>query len=151
MLKLLIFAPCEKVILGEDKSTSLIGLLEALEVGISTSEDLPLDAAAPLQWHVLALWQRTESVNEDIQYQQRIEVVRPDGHVAGWGMLEFTVTDKHENFRNVLKMPAIPIGVAGRCLIKVSLRRIGGPDLEWHEFGQYPLRIIHKKVEPQNA
>lgn len=148
MLKLLIFAPCQKVIIGEDKSASMIAILETLEIGIS-GDDLAPDAAAPADWQVLALWERVREVADDMPYEQRIEIVRPDGHVSGGGTIRFTVNSVFQNYRNVMKVPAFPIGLPGRCVLRIALRQQN--EEKWLEVAEFPLNIVHKRIEAPNV
>lgn len=143
MLNLLIFAPCERVIVGEDKSSSMIALMEGLEVAIT--DTVPLNAAFPVQWHILTLWHRTEDVLQDTPRKQRIDIVRPDGEPAGGGESEFIVRNEYENYRNVLRVPAFPIGVEGTCWLKLFLQRADGDD--WDKIAEFPVRVKHNRIE----
>jgi hypothetical protein len=70
MLKLIMFAPCEKVIVNKsDNTTPLITLLERVSIVISESVEgkLPADAAIPFRWTAFALLRSEE--NESDQYE----------------------------------------------------------------------------------
>jgi hypothetical protein len=147
MLKLLVFAPSERVIVGEDKLTSVIVLLEAINV--EPPGELPIDAIFPMDWNILILWHRMEEVSEAIKYEERIDIIRPDGEKVGGATLEFMVTNEFNNFRSVVKMDKFPIGIDGRCLIKLFLRKAGETN-EWLEMAEYPIVVKHVKKENSN-
>jgi hypothetical protein len=151
-LKLLFFVACEKVIVGEDDHlTSMIGALERVTVQVLA--DIPTDAAMPFRWNAVAMWRRERDFTTPQTYQQRIDILRPDGEQAGGGEVSFAVSNAHSNFRNVMNVPGIPVGVPGICRIKLSIRE--KEDDEWIESGDYPIEIVHdtssKKVQDETS
>lgn len=144
MLKLLIFAPCERVILGDDKLISMVALLES--VNLETTADLPADALFPMSWGVLGMWQRTVELQEPVKYEQKIELYRPDGERAGGSHVEFTVNSEMVNYRNIAKFTTFPVGIAGECKLKLSLRESGEQN-EWREVAEYSVFMKHIRRE----
>jgi hypothetical protein len=144
MLKLLIFLPCEKVILAKQGQASLIGVLELIQVNVA--KDLPLDALIPFRWSVLTLWIREEEVAEPIKYEQDIQLIRPDGTNALKATANFQVTNDHEHFRQVADIPAFPVGVEGRYTCKLFLRKAETEE-EWKEMGWFPIHVKHLNNE----
>lgn len=148
MLKLLVFAPCQKVIVGEDDHlTSMIALMESVTVQVRG--ELPADAIVPLPWSVLTLWRREEDLPTPKIYEQRLEVFRPDGERAAHALSTFNVSNVHNNFRNVIVMNAFPAGKSGWCSLKLFLREAGDQN-QWTECSDYPLEIIHENL-PEDA
>jgi hypothetical protein len=148
MLKLLVFAPCEKVIVGEeDHLTSMIGLIEGFKVQVI--KELPADAIIPLRFSVCTLWRRQEEVKSPQEYEQLLKIIRPDGVAAGEGLTPFTVSNQHIHFRNVTHMPAFPIGLPGIYQLKLFIRQTGEEN-EWSEAAEYPLDVNHE-ISPESA
>lgn len=144
MLRLILFAACEQLIVGQNNNTSLINVLEVINTTLLA--EVPPDAAIPMKWHVVSLWQRTEDSDEPKQYEQRIDIVRADGVVIGGGAQEFTVTNDHLNFRNHLEIQGFPVGVAGTCSVKLHLREAGESN-EWREAADLPILVAHIMAE----
>ncbi len=149
MPKLLLFAPCEKVIVNqEDNTTSLITLLEALNVSLKAGDEakIPEDANLPLSWHVLALWQ-IEPSDEGKQWEQRVLLDVPKG-------IEIVQAIRFEpgktNWRNVihiLGLPIFPLLTVSSCLLKLFLRESGdGESQPWQLVSEYPLIILHPVI-----
>jgi hypothetical protein len=144
MLELRIFAPCERAIIGDDQLVSMIAILEA--VNLETNIDFPANAVFPMTWSVVSLWSRTEEVQSEVVYEQRVDVIRPDGETAGGSSTEFTVSNAYHNYRNISKFTNFPIGVTGDAAIKLFLRE-AGENNEWREIAKYPIRINHIRKE----
>jgi hypothetical protein len=145
MLELLVFAPCEKIIIDDDdKLTSMIVLMEAVD--IRKPDDFPPDAVVPMSWNILCLWHRPREVEAEIRYEQRIDLLRPDGEVVGNSEVSFVVGNKFRNFRNKVRMNGFPVGVEGECRIKLFLRE-AGESIEWREMATYPIVVRHKEKE----
>ena len=144
MLELLIFAPCERAILGDDDLVSMVVILEA--INLETSIDFPANAVFPMTWAVVSMWSRTEEVQDSLTYEQRVDVIRPDGVLAGSTSTEFTVTNSYHNYRNISKFTNFPVGVTGDSIIKLFLRE-AGENNEWREMAKYPVKINHIRKE----
>jgi len=142
LLTLLVFAPCEKVIVGEDDHlTSMIALME--RVNIQVSGQLPADAIFPLKWSVCALWHRAMEVDPPRMFEQKFQILRPDGEEAAHALSVFAVTNDHQNFRNVLHLNAFPIGLPGAYRLRLALREKDDPT-EWQYAAEYPLEVFHE-------
>jgi len=143
MLKLLIYAPCEKVVEAKDNTVSLISVMESIHVNVAP--DLPADALAPIKWDVLTLWRRDENLPDDATFQEfeeRTEVLRPDGVVAAGGTTSFRVSNAHLMYRSVVPLPVFPIGQPGLVWVQSQLRQ-RNPDTEWKEVARFPLLVLH--------
>lgn len=146
MLRLLIFAPCEKVIIAEGGQSSVIGIVEMVRVVIG-NDPLPANALIPFKWSFLTLWYREQDVEEPIQYQEQIRLIRPDGTEAGiTGDAEFEVNNAFRNFRQHGDVPVLPAGIQGQYLLKLFLRRVGNE--QWEEKGAFPIVIEHILQQP---
>ncbi len=141
MLKLLIFAPCEKIIVAQEGQTSMIGIIEAVNVGVI--EGIVAEAMIPFRWSILTLWQRQGEVEKSVLYQERITLLRPDGSEALKVEAEFEVNNSFRDFRQNIDVPLLPAGVPGEYLLKLFLRK--EPE-DWTEFATYPFLVTHNPV-----
>jgi hypothetical protein len=139
MLKVLIFVPCQNVIVGQDNNSSIISVIESLNINVAT--DFPEDAALPISWKILTLWHRYENAPEEVIYQQRIEGVAANGKTIIEGEQDFTVSNSHVNIRNILEIEGFPIGISGQLNCRLLLRRKG--DESWQLASEFPIGIIH--------
>jgi hypothetical protein len=144
MLDLLVFAPCQRVVVDEDeKLTSMLILLEAID--ITKDSDFPVDAVVPMSWNLLCLWHRSAPVEKDIIFEQRVDVIRPDGERVGGSEVKFTVTNEFRNFRNRIRMDGFPVGIVGEHILRLSIRE-AGEENEWRQVATYPVLVRHKEV-----
>lgn len=151
MPKLLLFAPCEKVIISPDGRMSLTTIVEAFNVSMSTGEydNLPDDAFAPITWHVVANWSREDNADEEpAHWQQRIQVFTPSGRVSADSVTNFDLVS-NPGMRNVLKVNGFPIKPLGRYKITVSLRKAGDNDAAWQEIASYPVKVKNIIPNPE--
>lgn len=141
MLKLMVFAPCEKVIVNKGENTaSLIGILETVGITIpeSAAASLPDNVVVPFKWCIYTLWQSERG--ETANYEQRLQLPLPDGRIAFQGMLAFEVTPSQRNYRGIVDSGGFPIIPAGEYALKLSLRKIGEDNL-WQDVAEYPISI----------
>lgn len=144
MLKPLLFVPCDRVIIGQDNVSSLISIMEAFNVNVRA--ELPPDATTPTLWHVVTYWNRTEEVQGVKAFEQRVDLIRPDGENIGSIPQDFEVSNEFMNFRNITQIHGFPIGLAGIIRVKLSLRE-AGENNEWREVAEFPIKITHHGIE----
>jgi hypothetical protein len=79
MPRLMVFAACEKVIVGrEDNSGSRISILQGFNVPADAPVgDKDVSAMMPLNWYVFVLWEAPNHTPG--QHVQRIQLFSPDG------------------------------------------------------------------------
>jgi hypothetical protein len=150
MLKLLIFAPCERIIVSTEKTASLISVMESVQ--FTPEGEVPPDALAPVRWGVMAYWRREGEVDGVIEFEQRIDVLRPDGELVTGGTNVFKVSSKNLNYRNTLNLDIMPVGLAGDILVKLRLRQTN-PETEWRDIAEYPILVVHhvKEADEKSA
>ena len=151
MIKLLLFAPCEKFINGNDNVASLIAILEHIALVKPATEEFPEDASIPFRWTAVILWNRIEEVVEPVRFNIKVEVVAPNGQVRMVGGHNFDVLGPYQNFRNNIDFPVFPIGLPGVYHITLSYKRDDAED--WITAGEYPVNVIHstKDAADQNT
>lgn len=145
MLKPILFVPCEKVIISEENISSLISVLEHVFVAGEATGEIPDNAALPMQWSVLVLWQRDELVQEPITVEARIDLVSPKKEPVLGATHTFIVSNDYLNFRNKLDFPIFPIGLEGIYTLYLACRKKG--DKEWIKVGEYPIDVIYQIMQ----
>ncbi len=149
MLKLLIFAPCERMIEDKGGTVSLISVLDSVELNIDG--DIPPDALVPFRWTILTMWRRERDVEGEVEFEQRTDVVRPDGTSVAGGMNTFKVTNAHLNYRLKIDLQVFPLGMIGDVLVKARIRQTN-PETEWRDVGEYPILVAHnRKAKDEGA
>lgn len=140
MPQLISFLPCEKVIVAQDGSLSIIGVLDSITATLPTgATTLPGDTVAPMRWAMLAIYRREPS-DEGKRYVQRVRFVLPNGGVGGETVQEFVMT--HPLIRNVNGGEGFPIGTAGQCLLRLSISE--GNGREETVLAEYPVTVVHQ-------
>jgi hypothetical protein len=149
MPKLILFAPCEKIVVDQiDNTTSLISLLEALQVADIPDierDKIPDDASIPVNWSLLALWQ-SEIGDDQKLFDTRFNL-QVGGRIVELKGAPFKFEDGKPNFRNVLRVVGLPLkpllGEISECTIHAFIR---SSDTDpWDEVGIFP--IIVKRPE----
>ena len=128
---------CEKIITADNGTVSLISCLDSYSIPIGPGP-VPDKLAVPLQWCVISLWRRLPS-DGDREFEQRVELVMPNGEVALAGDMKFKL--HHSTYRCMIPQVGFPIGQAGEYLVKLSLHEVGSGD--WKVLAHYPIRIEH--------
>jgi len=142
MIKLLFFIPCEKIIVDSSGVTSIVGILENVNLGGVLDQAMPENAGMPMSWSAVALWNRPRSIDDDVQYEARVELIAPNGQVALGAILQFAVSNEFTNFRNTFNFPVIPVGQAGFHNLILSYKRQDSE--EWQIAAEYPINVIHE-------
>lgn len=144
MPQLLVFAPCEKVIIsGEetgDGSTSLITILQGVTAEIP--EKSIEDAVAPTSWFIFTLW-KSLAEDEGKSFEQSAELFSPSGKALMITKSSFTVTKPFQ--RSTSKIVGMPVGEVGDYRIVLSLTEAGKPESK-REITTYPIAVAHKIV-----
>ena len=136
MPKLLLFAPCEKVIIDKDTNTlSLVSILHQLTFHLPPGVQVLPDAAVPIKWHTLSLWEK-EANDDGVSFEQRIELRGQNNKIlvqsnSSWS---FT-TSTHRVTNNIHGFPSAP----GPLRLVLQFRR---PESQWTEVASYPLEVI---------
>jgi hypothetical protein len=141
MVKLMLFAPCERVSVSEgDGSLSILNLLAGIVTALPFPPDqIPSNAVLPLRWSVLTLWKHD---NEDAGtvFFQRITLESPSGKEMLSAETSFGLSPTPLPFdavRGVTQFNAFPAGEQEGCLSPVG---IVAPHLQTASF---PRRIPH--------
>jgi len=141
MPRLVMFAACEKVIIGQgDNSLSLIGVLHSLQINVptETGSNIPQNAALPIAWSMFTMWQR-EPQDEGVSYTQRVSLISPQGKILVDSSTAFVIEkDFHRITNNII---GLPIGEDGAHILKLSIRRTTSD--VWDDVSSFPMNITH--------
>jgi hypothetical protein len=149
MIRLLLFAPCEKLLYTEESgNSSLISILESIIVSGAITEELQPNAGLPMKWVGVCLWNRTEELEEPVDFDAKIDLIAPNGEAVIGGTVKFTISNDYANFRNTINFPIIPIGQSGVYSLKLNYKK--SVSEEWEQAGEFPLQIIHNFTEIKN-
>jgi hypothetical protein len=141
MPKILLFAPCEKIIIdGVTNNVTLISLLQRVIYRIKTNVQIGPNAAVPIQWDTLAMWQREEG-DEGTTFNQRIELRSASNQVLIDRQSPFRFETRFA--RVITRAQGFPIGTPGFLSLVLSYKR---PESEWIEVGNFPLELIAETV-----
>ena len=146
MPRLLFFVPAEKAMTERDNSAlSLITIMNGLQVERpAEGVDLPADAMLPVRWAVAAMWFR-EPGDEGKAFEQRVEVVLPDGSIGATAILPFALPRRTHH--GTVRGDLFPVGQAGEYLFRLALREAGTDD-EWQIITEYPFEVLH--IDPRS-
>lgn len=150
VVKLLIYAPCEKAIVADDKTSSIVSIMESISVNVP--KDLPADALMPIRWTVFSLWKRDQEVDGLVELEELTDVIRPDDTIAASGRSHLRVTNEHLFHRSLVHIPVFPIGLPGYVKVRCRIRQLN-PETEWVDVAEFPLLVVHteaKAVEGDN-
>jgi hypothetical protein len=137
MPKLLLFAPCEKVILSEDEHhASLIAILQGFAL-----PPLPTDLAGkkpmlPIPWCVFTLWENDHSGNT---YRQRWELLSPANVKMLENEMDFTFGSSKLFHRLKTQVIGFPLTEIGTCTLRLLLKTNGD---DFAEVATYPIPMV---------
>lgn len=140
MPKLLLFAPCEKVLVDEKShTTSLIVILQEIHYKVPPGTQLQPNALLSMNWSVVSLWQEEEPADAGVEFEQRVVLENS----AGTALIANEVKWKFEkpSHRIVGNVPGIPVGTR-RLMLKLSFRVVMSRD--WHEVAAFPIELMQE-------
>ena len=113
MPELLNFVLCEKAIIAQDHTISLITLFQ----GITVAPEFEIPDAPPgtplalqLSWTAYTAWRKQES-DENKSFEQRLSVQMPNNGKLVLGLLEFVINARvHTTLVPVLAWPIVGVG-----------------------------------------
>jgi hypothetical protein len=139
MPRLLIFAPCEMVIIAQDQALSLIRVLS--DITLATPESVPDNAALPFRWFIAAEWEVSPE-ERNRQWEQRITLQNERGETRLENNAEFVVADNITRHRMIATLGFMPVLPAGNYRLHISYRESGNP--QWIPAQSYPILITRQ-------
>jgi len=141
MPKLQLFSPCEKVIIANDNTVSLVTIFEKIQLHLPVSEDskLPPNLQIPFKWFVFSLWMR-EPGDEVKEFEHQVHIVmpgnNPDKDITS-NIVKFKMPETRHHM--VVQFPGFPIVSEGIASVKALFREVGSED--WKTMAEYPLEV----------
>ena len=126
MPKLLVFVPCEKIILDDRANASLIVLMQNLDVQVG-AQGIPKNAVTPKEWAVFTVWEWLPD-DHGKEFTQIIQVLWPDGSEFKRTAMKFQAGQKryHQNRLMIIGFPAGQVGqIAVNMWLEEDSRKIG--------------------------
>jgi hypothetical protein len=140
MPRLVLFAPCTKVIVSaDDQTVSLVSLLDGVSIPAPDPSRDEGSATTPLAWEYVALWAR-EHGDDGQSFEQRLDVLTPDRRSAADVRHRFEIAARTVRVR--ASVVGFPVGIAGECLLRLSYRNAADPDV-WQRVAEYPVLVMH--------
>ena len=146
MPKLLIFAPCEKVIIDQNNVISIITVLQ--ELRIELPEPPPeVDGktpVVPIKWDVVTLWTKTDADAPETVYQTRFALIDPMGMALEGldGSAEFSFADK-THYRVITTVLGFPVRHDGRYVVRLWIHKKG--ETEGDPVAEFPIALNRAK------
>jgi hypothetical protein len=146
MPKLLLFVPCQRIIVSADDQTlTLVSLVDGVNAPMA---DGKAPSVADLSWEHLTVWQPGPD-DEGQEYEQRLEIVRPDRGVAADVRQRFAMPGRPLRVRG--SVVGFPADVEGDYVLRLSLRHVLDADV-WQRMGEYPVTVRHvPQAEPPDS
>lgn len=148
MPKLLVFAPCEKVIISQDENNpTLIAILSSLTLEgdgsaiaaalEATTSETP--ALVPIRWAVFTLWAKepTDGIRE---FTQTIDIESPAQNVILTNRSTFAFKEGIDTHRLSLNLPGFPIRQRGIYILRLSI--------DGAAIAEYPIELKLTKPAP---
>jgi hypothetical protein len=144
MPKLLYFLPCDRVILSQDLTVSLITLIENVNISIPVGEavGLPDEAGVPKEWNVISSFE-WEDLDAGKTYEQRVYLVLSNGRVAVDIVASISSEPGKKRSRNIVKLLGFPVAPMGDAALRLAIREVGQEG--WQEISEYTIGIIHNQ------
>jgi hypothetical protein len=147
MPKLVVFAPCERVIFGQgDNTASLIVLVQRMDFQVPTDQPLPERAGAFARLAIFSQWHRVPEDSEKV-FEQKLTLGMEGEKLILEAVTEFKMLQRVN--RLVGQIPILPLVKPGEYSFKLFIREKG--EQVWGApVGEYPIEIVHvKQLQPQ--
>lgn len=152
MPHILLFAPCQKVIIDQiDTSISLISIISGVVVNMPPHDEanpLPENIAVPMQWAAVSVWLRLAE-DENRLFEQQVNILGPGRHIfQSDAVVQFSMTERtHQIY---VAASAFPFREAGEYALILSIRE-RDQNQEWRQVAEYPIEMRHNVQEAPNA
>lgn len=122
MPKLSIFTVCDKAIVDEFGTPSLISLFTTVTGNIPPEAgDIPRNAVAPKEWVIFTAWD-WEPGDAGKEYSQFVEILYPDGTVFLEKKEMRFVLQPNKRHQIRMNLQGFPIGQQGTFTVRMSLK-----------------------------
>jgi hypothetical protein len=140
MPRLLIFAPCEMLVVGQDNTVSLVRLLSDITL-TNIPNIVPEGTAVPFRWFIFAEWSMSDEDRQQ-HWEQKVTLLNARNEDKFSNTAEFDPQNQSEKHRMIAVLGFIPILAAGDYRLQIAFREIGSAD--WVEAHFYPIKVIRQ-------
>ena len=124
MPELYAFVACDKVIIDDMGTASLISLFGNIIVTLPQNAEVPSNALVPKEWALFASWDCGPD-DDGKEFSQVVQVLHPDGRFFIERMEAKFVMQRDK--KSQIKMPFVgfPVGQQGKVMIRMWLEQAG--------------------------
>jgi hypothetical protein len=143
----MIFAACEKVIIGqEDNSSTLMSILQGFDVPAEPPSDQIV--RLPIPWYIFTLWERLPDETPGV-HVQRMELFAPDQTRMLAAEVAIIGTDAGSKrfHRSALRRNFFAVKGVNDHVLKLSMRTGDGPFIDVPN-GIFPIPITVRVPQP---
>lgn len=151
MPRLLLFIPCEKVILSsEDNTASLITILETLQIHVTSDGESSSKQPViiPLRWCAVTMWAWNQE-DEGKQFEQDVRLFNATGELILNGITPFSKVQENPKHRIINNLTGFPLREPGEYSLALFLREVGNS--KWIKKADYQIIVSYVKVETTEA
>ena|SRR5579871_3094634 len=142
MPKLLLFAPCEKLLIDEQtKTISLIVILQEIHYKIPPGTQIQPGAMLPMQWSIVTLWREEEPQDSHVEFEQQLLIEGSGGDILSTNEARFKFTAP--SHRMIAHVPGIPLG-SRKINVRLAYRVAGVKD--WIPLASYPIELMQDVI-----
>lgn len=134
----LLFVACEKVIVAQDQTISIVSVLEKMISNVPAGAALPEFAAVRMRWSVLTVWLYEDS-DEGKQFESIARLIAQDGSIAMHTEPSPIVgSPEKPRFRHIGAIDQFPV-TDGNLMLTLLIREVGTD--EWQAVSEYPIEV----------
>jgi hypothetical protein len=134
----LLFVACEKVIVAQDQTISIVSILEKMISNVPASAALPEHASVPMRWSVVMVWLYEDS-DKGKRFETISRLIAQDGSIAmHTEPSEIIATSEKPRFRHVGVVDQFPV-TDGDLVLRLLIRELGTE--EWQIVSEYPIEV----------
>lgn len=124
MPRLYAFIVCDKIIIDDAGTASLISLFDTVSANIPQGVTIPPNAVAPKEWAIFVAWDWRDE-DEGREYTQLVELLYPDNSVFGKRNSVKFAMQRGKRHQIRAHSQGFPIGQVGSYAIKMWLEHNG--------------------------
>jgi hypothetical protein len=143
MPRMLLFCPCENVLVGQGENASLIVILHQVQMILPAEvpDPIPPNAAAPFKWQIFAQYE-CDPTDAGVKFEQQIKMVKGNTTTLE-STADFVPEANKPIHRMIASLTFFPLVPAGLYRLVLSLRRAG--EQEWGKVGDYPFEVTYQR------
>ena len=138
MPKLLLFVPCQKVLIDQDNTISTVSIIQ--EMWLEAGATVPPDFQAAVRWDVVTLWFRLPE-DDGRTFEQVVMLLTSDGTMTSHTKLQFSMSTPFH--RTLSYMYGFQVGQPGTHHLELKLKDMANESsfIQEHTF---PMLLNHR-------